>query len=187
MWSWNFTFRIFQSNWSNRSKKQTGNFLKRQEKHNGSKADCWLFLLCMIVRYGTRNWAFRMLGNIFPTVIAACTWYWKPWPNTRIVRIAKRTHYCRSTKFASYLIGGSRIKTILHRVNSNISDILSTLKRELISFKPHNLAVYQFYNVTENRGQAGRPRVRIEEEILFHFRNIGYSWKEIAELLLVSR
>ena len=62
-----------------------------------------------------------------------------------------------------------------------------TLKRELISFKPQNLAVYQFSNATENRGQAGRPRVRIEEETLLHFRNIGYSWKEIAELLLVSR
>ena len=62
-----------------------------------------------------------------------------------------------------------------------------TLKRESISFKPQNLAVHQFSNVTENRGQALRPRVRIEEETLLHFRNIGYSWKEIAEFLLVSR
>lgn len=62
-----------------------------------------------------------------------------------------------------------------------------TLKGELISFKPQNLAVYHFSNVTENPGQAGRPRVRKEEETLLHFWNIGYSWKEIAELLLVSR
>ena len=109
-----------------------------------------------------------MLGNIFPTITATCTWYWKPWPNTRIVRFAKITHYCHSTKFAYYHIGGSKIKTLLYAVNAN-------------------LAVYQFSNVTENRGQAGRPRVRIEEETLLHFRNIGYSWKEIAELLLVSR
>ena len=99
----------------------------------------------------------------------------------------RTTAALQSLHAISSAVTGSRIKTILHRVNSNISDILSTLKRELISFKPQNLAVCQFYNVTENRGQAGRPRVRIEEEILFHFRNIGHSWKEIAELLLVSR
>ena len=65
--------------------------------------------------------------------------------------------------------------------------IYQNLKRKLISFKPENLAVYHFPNVTENRGQAGRPRVRIEEKTLLHFWNIGYSWKEIAELLLVSK
>lgn len=51
--------------------------------------------------------------------------------------------------------------------------LYQTLKRELICFKPQNLAVYHFSNVTENRGQAGRPSVRIEEETLLHFRNIG--------------
>ena len=62
-----------------------------------------------------------------------------------------------------------------------------TLKRELIYFKPQNFAVYQCSNAIENRGQARGPRVRIQEEILLHFRNIGYLWKELAEFLLVSR
>ena len=62
-----------------------------------------------------------------------------------------------------------------------------TSKREIISIKSQHLAVYQFSNVIENLGQAGRPRVRIQEETLLHFQNIRCSWKEIAELLMVSR
>ena len=33
----------------------------------------------------------------------------------------------------------------------------------------------------------GRPKFKIEEETLLHFRNLGFSWKDIARLLLVSR
>ena len=33
----------------------------------------------------------------------------------------------------------------------------------------------------------GRPKFNIPEEVLLHFREIGYSWKEISSLLCVSR
>lgn len=33
----------------------------------------------------------------------------------------------------------------------------------------------------------GRPKFNIEEETLLHFRKLGFSWKEISRLLLVSR
>ena len=33
----------------------------------------------------------------------------------------------------------------------------------------------------------GRPKYNISEDILIRFRELGYSWKEIAEIMLVSR
>ena len=35
-------------------------------------------------------------------------------------------------------------------------------------------------------GEPGRPKYEINEETLLHFRALGYKWKDIAELLLVS-
>ena len=140
----------------------------------------------MMLRYGIRYWAFWILGNTFPKVAATCIWYWKPWLNTTIFRIAKRTHHCHSTKFTCYLIGFSTIKTFIELIQT-FQTFYETLKRKLISFKHQNLAVCQFSNIIKNRGQAGRPRVPMQEETLLYFRDIGCSWKEIAELLLVSR
>ena len=48
------------------------------------------------------------------------------------------------------------------------------------------LAVFQLGNQTEKRG-VGRPKLVIEEETLVSFRNLGFSWTEIASMLLVSR
>lgn len=39
---------------------------------------------------------------------------------------------------------------------------------------------------TVNRG-PGRPKYEIDEETLLHFRALGFKWKDIAGLLLVSR
>ena len=36
-------------------------------------------------------------------------------------------------------------------------------------------------------GGPGRPKYEIDEETLLHFRALGFKWKDIAELLLVSR
>lgn len=40
---------------------------------------------------------------------------------------------------------------------------------------------------TWERTGPGRPEFKIEEQTLLHFRNLGFSWKDIARLLLVSR
>ncbi|XP_044183537.1 uncharacterized protein LOC122964112 [Acropora millepora] len=37
------------------------------------------------------------------------------------------------------------------------------------------------------KGGPGRPKYEIDEETLLHFRALGFKWKDIAELLLVSR
>ena len=51
-----------------------------------------------------------------------------------------------------------------------------------------HLAVYlvSSLELTVN-GEPGRPKYEIDEETLLHFRALGYNWKDIAELLLVSR
>ena len=50
-----------------------------------------------------------------------------------------------------------------------------------------HLAVYLVTSLelTVN-GEPERPKYEIDEETLLHFRALGYKWKEIAELLLVS-
>ena len=50
-----------------------------------------------------------------------------------------------------------------------------------------HLAVYLVTSLelTVN-GEPGRPKYEIDEETLLHFRALGYKWKEIADLLLVS-
>ena len=51
-----------------------------------------------------------------------------------------------------------------------------------------HLAVYSV-NPPETcqSNRPGRPKFRIEDETLLHFRSLGFSWKDIARLLLVSR
>lgn len=51
-----------------------------------------------------------------------------------------------------------------------------------------HLAIYSVDppDCCENTG-PGRPKFKIEEETLLHFRSLGFSWKDIARLLLVSR
>ena len=50
-----------------------------------------------------------------------------------------------------------------------------------------HLAVYLVTSLelTVN-GEPGKPKYEIDEETLLHFRALGYKWKDIAELLLVS-
>ena len=50
-----------------------------------------------------------------------------------------------------------------------------------------HLAVYlvSSLELTVN-GEPGRPKNGINEETLLHFRALGYKWKDIAELLLIS-
>ena len=50
-----------------------------------------------------------------------------------------------------------------------------------------HLAVYlvSSLELTVN-GEPGRPKYEINKETLLHFRALGYKWKDIAELLLIS-
>ena len=51
-----------------------------------------------------------------------------------------------------------------------------------------HLAVYLVSSPERTvNGRPGRPKNEIDEETLLHFRALGYKWKDIAELLLVSR
>ena len=51
-----------------------------------------------------------------------------------------------------------------------------------------HLAVYSTKSpATSERMGPGRPKFIIEEEALLQFRSLGFTWKDIASLLLVSR
>ena len=96
----------------------------------------------VMLQYGTKNWRFLILGNIFPTVRATCHRYWETWIKTNIVRIVKRRHHRRSKKVTCSLTGGSRIKFLLDRDNR-----MSESAKLFLS----SLKMYQFSNVTKNR------------------------------------
>ncbi len=92
----------------------------------------------------------------------------------------------------------------LHQVYSCVDIAKNDIENIILEFQvliqvlnrechPHNdyqsrLAVYQ---VSTNKAtcerDVGRPKYLIPEELLLSFRQIGYTWKEIAAMLLVSR
>ena len=39
----------------------------------------------------------------------------------------------------------------------------------------------------ERRGRSGRPRFEISEDVLLELRSYGFTWKQVADMLLVSR
>ena len=54
------------------------------------------------------------------------------------------------------------------------------------SRNPLTLAIYQLCP-KKDTGSVGRPKYTIPEETLISFRHLGYTWNEIASMLLVSR
>ena len=52
--------------------------------------------------------------------------------------------------------------------------------------KKSRLAIYQ-YEADKQTAGPGRPKFIIKEETLINFRELGYSWTDIASILMVSR
>ena len=56
---------------------------------------------------------------------------------------------------------------------------------------PRNCTALAVYNLeppnARRSGSVGRPKLEIPEETLLEFRSLGFSWKQIAGMLLVSR
>ena len=85
-------------------------------------------------------------------------------------------------------------RSVVNEIGTNFQIIRRDWCRkiqELELRRPPNcthLAVYSLYppQVTASEG-PGRPKYDISEEVLLNLRALGYSWKEISSLLLVSR
>ena len=85
-------------------------------------------------------------------------------------------------------------RSVVNEIGTNLQIIRRDWCRkiqELELRRPPNcthLAVYSLYppQVTASEG-PGRPKYDISEEVLLNLRALGYSWKEISSLLLVSR
>lgn len=74
-------------------------------------------------------------------------------------------------------------------VSTQFEIFFQILEREIRGHSSQSrgrLAVFQLGNQRVNRG-VGRPKLVIEEETLVSFRDLGFSWTEIASMLLVSR
>ena len=73
--------------------------------------------------------------------------------------------------------------------NVRILFLECTRRRETQTGSPcTNLAIYslEFPN-DEQSGQPGRPKFEINEDVLIELRLYGFTWKQIADMLLVSR
>ena len=55
------------------------------------------------------------------------------------------------------------------------------------SSKDNKIAIFQTGASNSVVNGPGRPKLLIPEETLLHFRELGYTWIEIASLLMVSR
>ena len=64
-----------------------------------------------------------------------------------------------------------------------------TRRRETQTGSPcSNLAIYSLeMPKVERRGRPGRPRFEISEDVLLELRSYGFTWKKVADMLLVSR
>ena len=88
----------------------------------------------------------------------------------------------------------SECKDDLEEATINLKILFQRWCRKLqeldLRFTPNctHLAVYSVRppERCESAG-AGRPKFKIEEETLLQLRNLGFTWKDIARLLLVSR
>ena len=64
-----------------------------------------------------------------------------------------------------------------------------TRRRETQTGSPcSNLAIYSLeMPKVERSGRPGRPRFEISEDVLLELRSYGFTWKQVADMLLVSR
>eukprot|EP00794_Sanderia_malayensis_P002881 gene2881-3333_t len=81
-------------------------------------------------------------------------------------------------------------KRDLQQVLLQFQSFAQLINRGLVSATSRNsptLAIYQLCPRKEQSGSVGRPKHTIQEETLISFRHLGYTWNEIASMLLVSR
>ena len=74
----------------------------------------------------------------------------------------------------------------LQLVIDNLRIFAEQLRRELLDLD-QNIAIYRTQVTSEESNGPGRPKIHINENTLLYFRGLGFSWKEISELLLISR
>ena len=77
-------------------------------------------------------------------------------------------------------------------LESQLRTFSQELSRELIGFRrcdSERLAVFETGAPLTHQDvrKPGRPRYAINEDTLLHFRDLGFSWKDIAAMMLVSR
>ena len=81
--------------------------------------------------------------------------------------------------------------SVLQEIFNNVRILFLELtrRRETQTGSPcSNLAIYSLEMPTvERRGRPGRPRFEISEDVLLELRSYGFTWKQVADMLLVSR
>ena len=74
---------------------------------------------------------------------------------------------------------------LFDEILTNVTIMHQILCREIRHTNSKQLAVLQISGATANRG-VGRPRCHIQKETLINLKNIGFTWVQLANMLLVS-
>ena len=81
--------------------------------------------------------------------------------------------------------------SVLQEIFNNVRILFLELtrRRETQTGSPcSNLAIYSLeMPKVERSGRPGRPRFEISEDVLLELRSYGFTWKQVADMLLVSR
>ena len=81
--------------------------------------------------------------------------------------------------------------SVLQEIFNNVCILFLELtrRRETQTGSPcSNLAIYSLeMPKVERSGRPGRPRFEISEAVLLELRSYGFTWKQVADMLLVSR
>ena len=85
--------------------------------------------------------------------------------------------------------GGSECGTFLRELLNNFTLLtIEWTRRQENSTQCTNLAIYSLETPPViHTGSVGRPRLQISEDALTQLRSLGFKWKHIADMLLVSR
>lgn len=75
----------------------------------------------------------------------------------------------------------------LHDLLRNVQIIYELFKRSRRNVAPFLSVISTVAPLEEKPPGPGRPKYCIKEETLLEFRNLGFNWKQIANILLVSR
>lgn len=74
----------------------------------------------------------------------------------------------------------------IDELTKNVQLLLHEVRRDFRKVSNRQLAIFNIDRTVSCAG-PGRPKIEIHEESLLYFRNIGFTWKDISELFLVSR